>query len=70
MKASALAAVFTLAAMLCQNKAVTAVVCIAGSFALLGYLSSVDSYLNIPQYSAYIDVPENGAVSVRRVPSL
>ena len=60
----AFCAIFTAVGMLCARKTVTAVVCIAGSFALLGYLSSVDSYLNIPQYSAYIDVPENGAVSV------
>lgn len=60
----AFCAIFTAVGMLCARKTVTAVVCIAGSFALLGYLSSVDSYLNVPQYSVYIDTSENGAVSV------
>lgn len=52
----AFCAVFTAIGMLCSQKAVAAVICIAGSFALFGMMSSVDSYLNIPKYSTHIDV--------------
>lgn len=60
----AFCAVFTAIGMLCARRTAAVVVCIAGSFVLLGYLSSVDSYLNIPQYSVYIDAPENGQASI------
>lgn len=51
----AFCAVFTAVGMLCARKTVTALICIAGVFLLHGYLSSVDSYLNIPKYSITVE---------------
>ena len=51
----AFCAIFTAIGMLCPYKAAAAVVCIAGSFMLFGYMSSVDSYLNIPEYAVRTD---------------
>ena len=52
----AFCAIFTAVGMLCAQKTAAAVLCIAGSLVLFGYMSSVDSYLSIPEYSTSVNI--------------
>ncbi|MDE6922108.1 MAG: ABC transporter permease [Oscillospiraceae bacterium] len=56
---AALCAIFTAVGMLCARRTAAAILCVAGSFALFGYMSSVDSYLNVPEYAVSIEFHEN-----------
>jgi len=48
---TAFCAIYTAIGMLCTRKAVAAVVCLVGAFALFGIMSNMDSDLSVPKYS-------------------
>ncbi len=48
---AAFCAIYTAVGMLCSRKAVAAVVCLVGAFALFGVMSGVDDQLSVPKYA-------------------
>ncbi len=68
---AAFCAIYTAVGMLCARKAVAAVVCLVGAFALFGVMSGVDDQLNVSKYTIVgeqgeaflVENPDHGYVS-------
>lgn len=59
--------IFTLVAMLCQNKAIIAIVCILLSFGLLFSGSLLNKVLNAPQAISSYSIDQNGKTTITEV---